>query len=59
MFYLTSGGASHQDLTAQEAAQKARLLRRNGANDVEIFGPDGSRISLYALDQIVSGQREV
>lgn len=44
------------DLTAREAALKARALRRTGLNDVEIFRADDSRISQHALDQIVRSE---
>ncbi len=58
MFRLTGGNASYHDLTAREAAAKARQLRRQGINDVELFREDGSRISLYALDMIVRERPE-
>lgn len=50
---MQGGGSVFVDLTAREAASKARTLRRAGLNDVEIFRLDDTRISLYALDQIV------
>jgi hypothetical protein len=53
MFRVTRGGSVSERLTAGEAVSKARSLRRAGHNDVEIFRSDGSRISLYALDQII------
>jgi hypothetical protein len=53
MFSVESGGVTFSELTAREALTKARLLRRTGLNDVRIFRSDGSRISQYALDQIV------
>ncbi len=53
MFSITGGNASYCDLSARDAAAKARQLRRQGFNDVEIFQADGTRISQYALDQIV------
>lgn len=51
MFDVRGGGYFFNELTAPEAAFKARALRQVGINDVEIFGPKGARISLYALDQ--------
>lgn len=53
MFSITGGNASYRDLSARKAAAKARQLRRQGFNDVEIFQDDGSRISLYAVDMLV------
>lgn len=53
MYSVKSGGITHTLDTARDAASKARLLRRDGANDVEIFRSNGERISLYALDQLV------
>ena len=56
MFSVTSGKDVFHDLAAREAATKARQLRRDGRNDVEILRSDGSRISLYALDQLLREQ---
>ncbi|HEV2122024.1 MAG TPA: hypothetical protein VGW38_04510 [Chloroflexota bacterium] len=56
MFRITGGGASYLDLTATEAASKARSLQQDGIHDVEIFRGDGSRISMYALEQMVRKQ---
>jgi len=53
VFRVTGGDSAVSGLTAQEAATKARALRRLGQNDVEIFGKDGTRISIYTLDQII------
>lgn len=53
MFSIEGGGATFSGLTAREALTKARSLRGTGLNDVGIFPSDGSRISQYALDQIV------
>jgi hypothetical protein len=53
MFTVKGGGSVSEGLTAREAASQARALRRAGHNDVEIFGSDGDRVSLYAVDQIV------
>ena len=53
MFTVRGGGSAYLELTAREAASKARELRRTGLNDVEIFRADDTRISQYALDQIV------
>jgi hypothetical protein len=53
MFKVQGGGSAFDNLTARDAASKARSLRRTGLNDVEIFRSDGARISQYALDQIV------
>lgn len=55
-FKVTARGEEHDDLSARVAASKARSLRRAGFNDVEIFREDGSRISLYALDQMIRAQ---
>ncbi len=56
MFTVKGGNAVHRGLDAREAASKARELRRNGQNDVEIFRTDDTRISQYALDQIVRSE---
>jgi hypothetical protein len=53
MFSVTAAGACHGPLSAADASTKARELRRDGANDVEIHREDGTRISQYALDQLV------
>ncbi len=58
MFKVQGGGAAFVDLTARDAASKARALRRSGLNDVEIFKSDDTRISQYALDQIVRSEAE-
>lgn len=58
MFSVVGGGSTFSGLTAREAALKARSLRRSGSNDVELFRSDGSRISQYALDQIVRLEAE-
>jgi hypothetical protein len=34
----------------------ARFLRRAEINDVEIFNPEGERISQYALDQLLRSE---
>ena len=56
VFRVQGGGSVFVDLTARDAALKARALRRTGLNDVEIFQADDSRISQYALDQIVRSE---
>lgn len=58
MFKVHGGGSEFVGLTATKAASKARALRRSGLNDVEIFRSDGSRISQYALDQVVRSEAE-
>lgn len=58
MFNVRGGGSAFFGLTAREAASKARALRRTGLNDVEIFRSDDTRISQYALDQIVRSEAE-
>lgn len=56
MFSVKGGGSAYLGLSARGAASKARELRRSGLNDVEIFRSDETRISLYALDQIVRSE---
>ncbi len=56
VFKVHGAGARFAGLTASEAALKARALRGAGLNDVEIFRADGTRISQYALDQIIRSQ---
>lgn len=58
VFKLRAGGSEFVGLAASEAALKARALRRSGLNDVEIFRSDGTRISQYALDQIVRSKAD-
>lgn len=58
MFRVTGGGLVFDDLTARHAASKARDLRRDGHNDVELFHSKELRISLYKLDQIVRAETE-
>ena len=58
MYKVTGGGASHEGLSAREALFKARSLVLNKINDVEIFRPDGTRISRYALDRLVRNEHE-
>ena len=58
MFKVAGGGSTFEVLTAREAASKARTLRRSGLNDVEIFKPDGTRVSQYLLDQMVSADSD-
>jgi hypothetical protein len=53
MFRVTGGGSVYDGLTAREAGARARALRAEGLNDVEIFESEDRRISLYKLDQIV------
>lgn len=55
---MQGGGSAFVDLSARDAALKARALRRAGLNDVEIFRSDDTRISQYALDQIVRSEIE-
>lgn len=58
MFRVAGAGGSCPGLTAAQADSEARSLRKNGATDVQIFREDGSRISMYALEQIVRLQPE-
>lgn len=51
MFEVNGGGHVFSELTASDAAYRARPLRQVGINDVEIFRSKGVRISLYALEQ--------
>ena len=58
VFKVRGGGSEFVGLTASQAALKARALRRAGLNDVEIFRSDGTRISQYALDQLVRSRAD-
>lgn len=58
MFEVRAGGYSFPDLSASEAARKARSLRESGMNDVEVFRSAGERISQYALEEIVRSEAE-
>ena len=58
MFNVMGGGSAFFGLSARDAASKARALRRTGLNDVEIFRSDNTRISQYALDQIIRSETE-
>lgn len=53
MFAVRGSGGSFTELSARAAAAKARELRQAGASDVQIFRPDGRRISLYALEELI------
>lgn len=57
MFSVRAAGTCHGPYPAADACKKARELRRSGANDVEIYREDGSRISQYALEQLVRAER--
>jgi hypothetical protein len=57
MFSVTAAGACHGPFSAADASEKARELRRDGVNNVEIHREDGTRISQYALDQLVRAEK--
>ena len=58
MFDVRGGGYVFTELTAHDAASKARALRYAGINDVEIFRVDDIRISQYLLDQVIHAEAE-
>lgn len=53
MFEVRGGGQAFIEWTASNATDRARVLRQQGINDVEIFRANGIRISLYSLGQEV------
>lgn len=58
MFQVKGGGHLFTELTARDAASKARALRFSGVNDVEIFRVNDTRISQYLLDQFIQSEAE-
>lgn len=53
MYKVSGGGRLIEGLAADQASVTARELRRDGVNDVEIRREDGTRISLYGLEQLI------